>query len=278
VAGALESKSTLLLEDVADMPRILQEKLEIALDARAFARNGDSHARPVDVRLVATSRRDPLDSAQGPALSQALYGHLAGVTLYLPPLRERAGEMNRFANRFLAEATVRPGRRPPRLSNDALGALIRKPFPGNLRELRDLMFRAHGLAGAGFVGVEHLVFEPSGAVSPSVVMSSTPTRRFAAIAPTEPPAAPTEEIAAVVVPTIEAARTPAPEAPVIVPVPRTTKDSFREQMEALERERILRVLEECDGSQARAATVLGMTRRALAAQLEYYGLTGRKKR
>ena len=49
-------------------------------------------------------------------------------------------------------------------------------------------------------------------------------------------------------------------------------------MEALERERILRVLEECDGSQARAATVLGMTRRALAAQLEYYGLTGRKKR
>ena len=81
---------------------------------------------------------------------------IAGVLLRVPPLRERKGEIIAFANEFLADAAAESGATPPQLTDDATAWLTSHAWPGNLRELRNMMERALLFAGGGAIGVEHL--------------------------------------------------------------------------------------------------------------------------
>ncbi|MBX3205970.1 MAG: sigma 54-interacting transcriptional regulator [Labilithrix sp.] len=183
-AGLLESAAggTVLLEEIGAMPLATQAKLLTVLETREILRLGSLEPRTLDVRFVAATSRDLLARSAEGAFRLDLYYRLNGICIAIPPLRERTGEIPRFATRFLAEAAMRAGRVAPRLSNEALGVLVHHPFPGNIRELRNAMERAVGLASGGFLGPEHLIFETHTAAPPSLALP--PTRRFRP--PTEP--------------------------------------------------------------------------------------------
>jgi hypothetical protein len=190
-AIALARSGMLVVEDVDALGGSVQEVL-----LRAVL---DRHA--LDVRFAATTKADLPELVESRRFSRALYEHLAGVVIVVPTLRERAGEIARFAARFLA-AVTRPGRRPPRLSSEALGRLMRHPFPRNLRELREVMEQAAARVTGGFVGPEHLSLKLGETEPPPSVVAprGTSQKRFAPMAPTEPPDAPTDEVQVIVPP------------------------------------------------------------------------------
>ncbi len=212
-AGSLEAArgGTVLLDEIGAMPLATQAKLEAALEAREVVPLGGDRPRPVDVRVVASNSYDLLERVTSGAFRRGLYERLAAIRLIVPPLRERKGEISRFAAKFLAEAAKRAGRPAPRLSNEALGLVLHHPFPGNLRELKSTMERACMLARSGYVGAEHLFFDTPIATRATSKPPIPSTRRLAApMTPTEPPTAPTEEVA--IVPILVP---PAPKAPAI---------------------------------------------------------------
>jgi transcriptional regulator of acetoin/glycerol metabolism len=185
--GLLETANggTVVLENVDELALSTQVKLIDVIDRRASSRVGSPTRRPVDLRFLATTRLNLLASVTSGAFSRGLYERLNGVTVVIPTLRERTGEISRFAAKFLG-AVTRPGRRAPRLSSEALGLLVRHPFTANMRELRETMERAYSRATAGFVGPEHLTLEaPATEPPPSAIAREPATRRFAPIARTE---------------------------------------------------------------------------------------------
>ena len=185
-AGLLESASggTVLLDEIGEMPLATQAKLLTVIETREVLRLGSLRPRPLDVRFVAATNRDLLARSAEGAFRLDLYYRLNGISIVIPPLRDRAAEIPRFASRFLAEAAMRAGRPAPHLSNEALGVLVRHPFLGNIRELRNTMERAFVLAPSGFIGPEHLLFETHpAAVRPAP--SLPPTRRFGPMSPDE---------------------------------------------------------------------------------------------
>jgi DNA-binding NtrC family response regulator len=249
------------------MPLAIQSALLGAIERREVVRLGSSQPRALDVRVVAATSADLLArSAEGAFRLDLLY-RLNGISIVIPPLRERTGEITRLAVKFIGEAAARAGRPKPRLSNEALGVLVHHPFFGNIRELRNTMERACVVATTGFIGPEHLLFESPaarGGGSRAPVSDAAPRARVAPIGQTEAPDAPPDALAPIVIP-------PPPSTPSGIETPRFP-------MSGLERDRIVAALEECKGNQTRAAEVLGMSRRVLIARIEQYGLPRPRKR
>lgn len=309
--GALEASlgGTVLLEDIDEMPMSTQAKLLSAIETREAVRAGATRPYTFDVRFIASTSRDLLALTRDGSFDLALYYRLNGISIVIPPLRERAGEILRFATRFLNEAAKQANKPPPRLSNEAIGMIVRHPFYGNIRELKSSMERACILAAGSFIGPEHLFFEsiPPGApqksgstsVSVPVIPVASPAMRtfggrFPAIAPTEPPdampggdevfvpAPPRAPFLSGTQPDPRKAPTaPAPPPsshPSGGPPPSASTGGLRDQMTAYERDRIVAALDQCRGNQTRAAEMLGMSRRALIARIEQYGLPRPRKR
>jgi two-component system nitrogen regulation response regulator NtrX len=140
-AGVLERAhgGTLLLDEVADMPLETQGKIVRALQEQAFERVGGASRVRVDIRVIATSNRDLQAEIAGGRFREDLFYRLAVVPLRVPPLKERREDVPELARHFLtrsAEAAAMPVRE---LSTDALTALQGHDWPGNVRQLRNLM-------------------------------------------------------------------------------------------------------------------------------------------
>ncbi len=148
--------STLLLDDVDDLPRELQVKLLRVLQEGLVARVGSAEEFPVDVRVVATSKVDLAGAVAAGRFRADLYYRLRGLELALPPLRERGDDILLLAAHFLRLAAAGQGRPPARLSVAAASTLKAASWPGNVRELRRAMESADVLCGGGEVGAEHL--------------------------------------------------------------------------------------------------------------------------
>jgi len=158
--GLLETadRGTLLLDEVGELPPRLQVKLLRVLEERQVLAVGAVKPKRIDVRFIAATNRDlEAEIARG-AFRRDLYFRLAGATLLIPPLRERLGELVPLARQILDEACARAGRTPPLLRDEAIAALKRHAWPGNIRELRNVLERALLLGGDGAValGPEHL--------------------------------------------------------------------------------------------------------------------------
>ncbi len=148
-AGLMETASggTLFLDEVGELPLASQAKLLRALEQKQILRLGSLTARPVDVRIVAATNRDLEAEIAGGRFRRDLFYRLAGVTLQVPPLRERTVEIEPLGRRFLEQAAQALGARvTPRLSSEALARLEAYEWPGNIRELRNMMERAALLA------------------------------------------------------------------------------------------------------------------------------------
>jgi NtrC-family two-component system response regulator AlgB len=146
---------TLFLDEVGDLPLPLQPKLLRFLQDRKYERVGDTRTRSADVRVVAATNRDlEAATAEGRFREDLLY-RLNVVELTLPPLRERSDLLD-LAAHYLDFFSGRLGRRPSGFTPEARAALARHTWPGNLRELRNVIERAVMLADGTELGLADL--------------------------------------------------------------------------------------------------------------------------
>jgi len=157
--GLLETAQggTAFLDEIGEMPMSQQVKLLRVLQERVVMRVGGLKARPIDVRFVSATNRDlPAEVAAG-RFREDLYYRLNGITIRIPPLRERLADIDGLAAEFLAEAATKAGLvTPPPLSADARAALMAHSWPGNVRELKNVIERAVVLAGDAPLRPDHL--------------------------------------------------------------------------------------------------------------------------
>jgi transcriptional regulator with GAF, ATPase, and Fis domain len=128
---------TLFLDEIGELPPSLQPKLLRALETRSIRRVGTNVERPVDVRVIAATNRPLERTVNEGGFREDLYYRLAVVEIVLPPLRERPGDIAELAEIFHRQR----GNTTP-LPRSFLESLLRRPFPGNVRELRHVVERA----------------------------------------------------------------------------------------------------------------------------------------
>jgi transcriptional regulator with PAS, ATPase and Fis domain len=159
--GLLEAASggTVLLDEIGETPLSTQAKLLRAIEQREVLRLGALEPQPVDVRFISATNRDLAAEVERGAFRKDLYFRLNGISVEIPPLRERVAEIESLANQFLDEASAASGQRAT-FSREAMSLLRRQPWPGNIRELRNVVERAAALRGdSGVIGVEHLALD-----------------------------------------------------------------------------------------------------------------------
>ncbi|MER3427297.1 MAG: transcriptional regulator [Pyrinomonas sp.] len=138
----LANSGTLLLDEVAEMPPLLQVKLLRVLEERKVRRLGGSQEIPVDVRVLAATNKDPLEAVRAGTLREDLLYRLNVITIALPPLRERKEDIPLLAQHLIAQLAAKHNRPARLLSQAALEALQAYNWPGNVRELRNAIERA----------------------------------------------------------------------------------------------------------------------------------------
>ena len=145
---------TLFLDEITEMPAELQVKLLRVLETSRVLRIGAEEERQVEVRILAATNRKPEEAIDEGKLRMDLYYRLKVLSVTLPPLRERIGDVPLLARCFLEEVTQREGQ-AREFSDEAMKALETHLWPGNVRELRNAIYTAY-LLSDGVIEVEHL--------------------------------------------------------------------------------------------------------------------------
>ena len=231
---------TVFLDEIGELPMATQVKLLRVLEERAVLAVGSVKPRPIDVRFVAaTNRALELEVERG-AFRADLYFRLNGISVRIPPLRERRDEIEPLAAELIANACERISRATvPALSANACRALHAHPWPGNVRELRNLMERAVVLCSGDVIETYHFWIEaPPPAAEPIASPGSAGARSNAQRCGGE-----------------------------IEPV-----EAAGEQRDA-----VVEALFRCGGNQTQAARLLGISRRTLLARLDRLGLPRPRK-
>ncbi|HXJ21884.1 MAG TPA: sigma 54-interacting transcriptional regulator [Polyangia bacterium] len=233
--GLLEAAAggTVFLDEIGEMPLSIQAKLLRVLETRQVLRVGATQPRPIDVRFLAATNRDLEDEVAEKRFREDLYFRLNVITLEIPPLRDRPAEIASLARLFLARLAATVGRPPPAVRDDTLELMRAYAWPGNIRELRNVIERAFVLCDGLELTPEHL---------PTDKMR----RRAVPQLPSTSPASPA--------PGSEPAATEA------------------RGMRDIERQAIVDALQRCHFNQTRAAELLGMPRRTFCKRLKEYAI------
>lgn len=147
-AGFIEEAAggTLFLDEIGEMPKKIQVKLLRVLQDGSYNRVGDSTVRYSDVRIISATNRDLLDEIAKGTFREDLYHRLAVATLYIPPLREREGDIDLLVNHLLDIANKKlaanSAYKAKTISKAARHLLLKHPWPGNVRELENTLLRA----------------------------------------------------------------------------------------------------------------------------------------
>jgi two-component system response regulator PilR (NtrC family) len=153
---------TVFLDEVGELPLPLQPKLLRVLQERKVRPVGASQEEPIDVRIVAATNRSIEREVSERRFREDLYYRLNVVRIALPPLRERHEDIEELASGFVRRFAQEMAKDVRGLTPDALGLLQRYPFPGNVRELENLIERAVALATSPTIGPSDLPAEISG--------------------------------------------------------------------------------------------------------------------
>ena len=231
---------TLLLDEISEMHPRLQAKLLRAIQEREIDRVGGTQPIKVDIRLLATSNRDLEQEVREGRFREDLFFRLNVMTLELPPLRQRPGDIQPLAEHFIRRYAEANGLPVPKLGEEALAMLRAHPWRGNVRELENTMHRA-------------------------VLLNRGPTIEPDSIMLTGGRGIP-----------VEAARPGAAPAPAPTTGTGTTAAAplVGRTVAAVERDLILETLNHCLGNRTHAANILGISIRTLRNKLKQYSEEG----
>jgi DNA-binding NtrC family response regulator len=239
--GLFESANggTVFLDEIGEMPLSMQAKLLRAIETREVRPVGAVRARPIDVRFISATNLDIEAAVKTQAFRGDLMYRLNTLTLAIPPLRERKDEIPALVATFTSE-TCRDLGRPATLavSGDAMAVILAYDWPGNIRELKNVIERAAVLCDGPEITPDHLPLEKMRPGSGAFVNVA----KAAALPVTEPLGL------------------------------RATLPTLTDPKEIAERDRITNALETCAHNQTRAAKLLGISRRTLISKLDYYGI------
>ncbi|HLM45155.1 MAG TPA: sigma-54 dependent transcriptional regulator [Myxococcaceae bacterium] len=231
----LADGGTLFLDEIGEIPVEMQVKLLRALQEGEFERVGGIKTTRVDVRLIAATNRDLQAEIEAGRFRKDLYYRLAVVPIVLPPLRERRADIPMLARHFLDKYNRRLNKKIEGIADDALVLLQAWSWPGNIRELENLIERV-------------LLFSDG----PHISAKDLPEAfRQGPIAPAHAPSAPHLEA-----PTGEGG----------------LKDIVRMKAAELEKDLITKALEETGGNVTRAAKLLQISRKSLQTKMKEFGL------
>lgn len=172
--GAVQSKQGLLdlahrgtffLDEIGDVDAQVQPKLLKVLEEKQFRRLGDVKTRAADVRLLAATHHDLSEAVRERRFREDLYFRISTIVLHLPALRERAGDIPALAQEILAHVSQEMGRPSVRLVDSGIRALQEHTWPGNLRELRNVLERSLLLSDQNEIRRSDIRFERGGAVT-----------------------------------------------------------------------------------------------------------------
>jgi two-component system response regulator PilR (NtrC family) len=239
---------TLMLDEVADLPLAMQVKLLRAIQERRVRKVGATTEEPVDVRLISATHQNLAEWVERGKFRQDLYYRLNVIELRLPPLRERLDDIGLLANAILAR--LAPQGTKPVLSPPALEALRSYAFPGNVRELENILERALAFSNDGVIGPGDLALKSVGA---QVGEPAKPTQETAVPAIDAPPPAPTAATAA---------------SPQRLSAVGDLPNSLPDHLDNVEREIILRALARTNFNRTQAAELLGISFRQLRYRMQ----------
>ncbi len=149
----MADRGTVFLDEITEIPTTTQAKLLRFLQSREFERVGDSQTMKVDVRFIAATNRDLKAALSGGSFRDDLYYRINGVTVKLPPLRERPDDIPLLIKHFIQKFG---GDNPPEIEPDAFGILTNYRWPGNIRQLENVVERSVLLAHGRKIEVHHL--------------------------------------------------------------------------------------------------------------------------
>ncbi|MFA7666155.1 MAG: sigma-54 dependent transcriptional regulator [Burkholderiaceae bacterium] len=251
---------TLFLDEVADLPFAMQVKLLRAIQEKRVRKVGGTVEEPVDVRIVSATHQDLAQCVEAGRFRSDLYYRLNVIGLRLPPLRERTEDIPELAAAILDGLARRAGMLPvPRLSPAATRYLSGYAFPGNVRELENLLERALAFSNGESVGIEDLGLQPSLSMLAESERAGDP-------APAGSVAGEGRGGAAGAAPEAAPERRPVRISEEGIP------DSLPDYLDQIEREAILRALEKTRHNRTAAARLLGITFRALRYRMQRLGL------
>jgi two-component system response regulator FlrC len=157
----LADGGTFFLDEIGELRPELQARLLRVLQERRFERVGGTQSVEIDVRWIAATNRDLGARIASGAFREDLYHRLAVFPVRLPPLGERRGDLGPLADALLAKIAARMGRPGLTLAAEARAGLVAAPWPGNARELANVLERAAIMTDGTVIGVEHVLLDPT---------------------------------------------------------------------------------------------------------------------
>jgi len=212
---------TLLLDEVADLPLHMQVKLLRVIQEKAVRPVGEQRETPVDVRILSATHKNLAALVAEGAFREDLYYRINVIELRVPALRERPEDIPELTEAVVRRLARRLKVKPPALAEDAIDSLTHYPFPGNVRELENILERALALSGGKAIDSSELQLR---------------------------------------------------EAPVSAAPATADAGPLGEQLEDIERDAILKALEQTRYNKTAAAKLLGMSFRALRYRIKKLGL------
>jgi two-component system, NtrC family, response regulator PilR len=248
---------TLFLDEVGDLPLAMQVKLLRVIQEKKLRRIGDSAESPVDVRIISATHKNLANAVAQNRFRQDLYYRLNVIELNLPALREIPEDVPRLVEHVLQRVARISGSPPAKLSAGAIGALERYDFPGNVRELENILERAVALSMGDTVEESDLYL--TGAASRADVASAA---RIAPVDAAPPAVAGAKEVAVATDGVKKVSGNFA--LPEGMPL--------HEYLDHIEREVIIKALETTRYNRTQAARILGVTFRSLRYRLDRLGI------
>jgi transcriptional regulator with PAS, ATPase and Fis domain len=230
----LADGGTLFLDEIAEIPVEMQVKLLRALQESEFERVGGIKTTRVDVRLIAATNRDLQKEIEAGHFRKDLYYRLNVVPIVLPSLRERKGDIPMLVKHFIEKYNKRLNKKIEGVADDALALLDQWPWPGNIRELENLMERVIVFSDGPLITAKDLP-EPvrGGAAAPVGLGLENPSGSVGVGA---------------------------------------LKDIVRQETAKVEKDLIVKALEETQGNVTRAAKLLQISRKSLQTKMKEFGL------
>jgi len=229
----LAHRGTFFLDEIGELPLAIQAKLLRVLEERTFERVGGTQSIDVDVRIVVATNRDLHKAVADKSFREDLYFRISAVPLTIPPLRERANDVLLLAEHFLEKFSREFGKPGARLSDDAKQRILDYRWPGNVRELQNAIERAVILSDGPLISADTLQLQPQRPESNSVPSGMLP-------------------------PTFSWEG--------------TLEDVVGRAVQSTERVLLENTMRDCRWNKTRAAEILGVSPKTLAAKLKSTGL------